>query len=425
MLVTGVFLIIILVVAQFSATHALGLWLLMMISHDFLATIFGSGVGHMPMIAGVLIAVTIIARRKWIGVPANIFLLVIALFATMFAAALAGMSSARSLVQVLLYSKGFVLAILVAGTVKSDAQVRCLTHYYLIGVLLCVCATFFEDITGIYFDDRPNITRPGWFTGNPNLTAALLLTGVPIALYWATHAKRLLEAMAYFMLIALIVGAIALTQSRGGFVSLVLISFILYLRRPSIKATVVGLAIFSALIVFAPTESGYWDRMGSVVGLGDVKGSSLDQRKYFVTAGAAITLDNPVLGVGMGNFGRAMKEADPSFRDTEDRVAHNMYLEFVTENGVFGGIFFVALLGLAVLQALRYDKRSNSDHSAYGLGFCVAMSLFAFLVSGLFGSSGKSSVLWFLVGLGFAFQEITRVARNSAVSSRAENLVGL
>jgi O-antigen ligase len=179
-----------------------------------------------------------------------------------------------------------------------------------------------------------------------------------------------------------------------------------------LKASVVGVAILSAMFLFAPADSDYWERIGTLVTF-EEKGTSLDDRKYFVKAGIQMSLDNPVLGVGMGNFGRVMIAANPKISSNPNRSAHNMYIEFLAENGMVGWLLLMTLLGVAVLRSIQYDKRNKSEYSNYGLGFCVAMSLLSLLISGLFHSSEKSAILWFLVGMGFAFQQITDTARVS------------
>ena len=122
MLAVIIILIVVLAVSLYSEIHALGLWLLLMIVHNYVAGLLGSSAEHLPLFAGLIIVATIVARNKWTGVPTIVLLLVIPLFVVMTATAIAGIDPARSLAKVLLYSKGIVLAILIAGTVKSNAS---------------------------------------------------------------------------------------------------------------------------------------------------------------------------------------------------------------------------------------------------------------------------------------------------------------
>ena len=423
MLVVISILVIVLAVSIFNETHALGLWFLLMIVHDFIAGFVGSSAAHLPMIAGLIIVTTIVGRRKWNGIAPGLLFLVVPLLIFMTAAAIAGIEPGRSLIRVLLYSKGIVLAILVAGTVKHDVEVQCLTRYCLLGVFLAVCVTFFESFTGAYVIEGTDIQRAGMFTGDPNDTATLLLMGLPLALYWATHAKSPKLRFANYVLIVLIAGAITMTQSRGGFVALLLILCLIYVKKPTFKSTAFGVVILIAGLAFVPPDSFFWKRLGNLVGEQEIQEGSINKRKHYVSAGAMIILEEPLLGVGIGNFGRAMVAIDPTYRENDiNRVAHNMYIEFIVENGVLGGLLFLALLGSALLHSLQFDRRSGAARSSYGLGFCVGMSLAALLVSGLFLSIGKTSELWFLVGLGFAFQVMARISAKSERSRYARQL---
>lgn len=421
MLAVIVVLIVILAVSLVSEIHAMGLWLVIMMAHNLIVLFFGSSAVHLPMYAGILVLATIFARKKWTGVPANSFRLLISLYVMMTIAAIAGVDPEYSLSQILRFSKSIVLAVLIAGLLKSHVQIRCLAQYCLYGVFLAVCVTFFEDFTGTYFNSELHGQRPGGFAGNPNGNAAMLLTGIPFAIYSATHSRNLAYTVAQYVLVGLIMGAVVLTQSRGGFFILVFLLLVMYIKRPSFKASVVGAALLSAMFLFAPADSGYWDRIGTLVTLEDEKGQSIDTRKDFVKVGIRISLDNPLLGVGMGNFGRAMIAVDPTLTKNENRSAHNMYLEFLAENGMLSWLLLMTLLGVAVLRSMQYDKRNESEFSNYGLGFCVAMSLMTLLVSGLFNSNEKSAILWFLVGMGFAFQRLTNAARVSAPVEYVDN----
>jgi O-antigen ligase len=206
--------------------------------------------------------------------------------------------------------------------------------------------------------------------------------------------------------IVLVIAGIALTQSRGGAVTLALILFCLFLRRPSIKVFSVGIVFVSVGLLFVPAD--YWERLQSLSTIGeDSEYGSIEVRYRFIEAGIETFLRHPVLGVGMGNYGRALVFYDLGFGNWY-YVAHNMYLEFFVENGAIAGLLFLSLLAAAVLQSIRYDTYNRLERSAYGLGFCFSMSLLSVMISGLFLSQGKNSVLWFFVGIGLAFSGMIR-----------------
>ncbi len=399
-----IILFILTLVAFFADLHALGIWLVMMIIHGFLVELMGDIARHLPMYSGLLILTMIFARRKWVGVQQNILVLFGLLIALMVIAALAGLDPENSMVKIFLYSKGFLLAILIAGTIKNNAQIQTLTLYCLVGIFIGVCLAYYQHFTGTYVIDSPHLKRVGGLSNDPNDTALLLLAGIPLTLYWGVHTKAVYLKLFFYAFFALIIGAVVLTQSRGGFVALCLLLLCIYLRKPTVVTTALGVVLVSVGLLFTPET--YWERINTLV-TGEERGRSLSGRMMYVERGVGAFMNNPALGVGMGNFGKAISITNSSAvyvgqQKTDHKAAHNMYLEFFVENGLIAGIIFLAIFSIALIQLIRYDKSNESEFSVYGIGFCLAMSLAAMLFAGLFLSQGKNSVLWFFVGLGLA-----------------------
>jgi O-antigen ligase len=403
----------VLVISLYSEIHALGLWVFMMITHGFVVEVLGPAAAHLPMYAGIMIMAITVARRKWTGMRANLLLLMSCLLALMALAALFGMEPVDSLERLILYSKGFVVAALIAGVMKDDSQIEIVTLYIVAAAFTGACIAFGQHFTGTYTIDSYSIQRAGGLAEDPNDTAMLLLAGLPFAAYWSAHSIKPHIKLLFFSVFVLIIGAIVLTQSRGGGLALLLILLLFYLRRPSIKVTVIGI---SALTVgFLMTSAAYLERMQSVTTVGASKDGSLDIRFQLVETGIDVLLANPVLGVGIGNFGKAFAQSNSNFA-ISDFAAHNMYLEFFVENGVIAGLLFLTLMAVAVLRSLKYDTLNNRESSIYGLGFCVSMSILSVMINGLFLSQGKSAVLWFLIGIGLAFSELSHSARTAVYS---------
>jgi len=89
-------------------------------------------------------------------------------------------------------------------------------------------------------------------------------------------------------------------------------------------------------------------------------------------------------------------------------AAHNMYLEFFVENGVFAGTLLLAILGWAVRCLFKLDDSAGQESNAIKLGHSTACALGGMLIAGVFLSQGLNSVLWFLVGLGFSAQKMPK-----------------
>jgi len=333
---------------------------------------------------------------------------------------LSGLDPANSMISLFKYSKGFLLAIFIAGIIKDGDQIRTVTLYCVAATFLGACLALYQHLTGTYTIDVGLVQRAGGLSSDPNDAALLMLTGLPVALYWFAHSDKRYVKVMFAGVFVLIIAGITLTQSRGGAVTLALILILLFLRRPSIKVFSVGIVLVSVGLLFASAE--YWERLESLgtIGGADTEEGSFNIRYRFIEAGINSFLQNPVLGVGMGNFGRVLQLSGSGFTENISEVAHNMYLEFFVENGAIAGLLFLTLLAAAVLQSIRYDTYDRLERSAYGLGFCVSMSLMTVMIAGLFLSQGKSSVLWFFVGIGLAFSGMIKSSRTTQSSRPRE-----
>lgn len=415
MLITAIVLLVVLSLALTREVHALGIWVTMMIIHGLLVEIFGESVIHLPLFAGLGIVGITLARGKWKIANDNMLLMFMGLIAVMFIAGLVGFDPDKSMLRILLYVKGFILAIFVAGVVKSNYEIKVISIYFLVGIFVGVWVAFYQYFTGAYTVDTINIQRVAGLTKDPNDVATLLLSGLPLALYWATHVKSDHFRFVIYTFCLTILGAVVLTQSRGAFVATLILMGILFFRKPSWKAAIAGMVVALAVAVISPST--YWERMGTLVTGQEIHGGkSLDTRANYIKKGLDALIDNPLLGVGPGNFGEAVYDPVGAVgikyqHESISKAAHNMYLEFFVENGLSGGILFLCLLGFPFLAAFVHPINRIAETSVFGLGFCVAMSLLAILLSGLFLSQGKSSVLWFLVGLAYAIGSL-KVVRN-------------
>ncbi len=397
--------------------HLLGLWLAIMIIHGALVDKLGDAFIHFPLYVGLFATVVIIFRRKWSALPAGISVVIFSLVVLMLLSGLTGIDPDNSSKVFKLYLKGLLLAVLIGGVINNVDQIKTITLYCLAGIIYGVYEAYRQHFTGEYDVNTVNIQRVAGLRGDPNDTAMLLLAGVPLTVYWFTHAKTLYAKLFFIACMISIIGAIVLTGSRGGFIALLLIMLIIFVKKPSFNVAAIGVFIFSIGVLVAP--SSYWDRMESLY-KGSNRGSSLKNRSEFVVNGLKIFSDNPLLGVGPGNFGQANDRVNTGViikKQGQAHAAHNMYLQFFVENGLFSGMFFLTILYYPLLSLLRFDKSNKDEFSTYGLGFCMAVSLFAMLFAGLFLSQAKNSVLWFYIGLGLAASVISRINRTNTINT--------
>ena len=121
--------------------------------------------------------------------------------------------------------------------------------------------------------------------------------------------------------------------------------------------------------------------------------------------------ENWLLGVGMQNF-RYVKQlyGFPMPMALGRRYnAHNLYLEFLVDLGVFG---FASFVWLELRTLLRLDGIWRSDKPASGLALALNAGLIAYAVHGLLDAviwqHGAFMLLGVLFGLSMAVQRLAR-----------------
>ena len=400
----------------FSVPHAVGSWLVLMLIHGIIFDFFGPATQHVPFFAGIGVLISIVFFRKFSGVNLLLFTLLLLLILLMSVSIFFGINQENSILSFVTYCKSFFLAIVVSMIIRSHDNIELMLNYCLCGLFIGSLVALYQHFTGNYAIDSVYIQRVATLRGDPNDTAMLLVSGLSLSIYSLLKTNKIFTKFLYFIILLSLVVSIVLTHSRGGFIAMIFVSILIFVKKPNIKVGFCLLSLF-LLVLFAAPQN-YWDRMQTLVSGKDLhQGQSLVGRSQLQFVGLALFMDNPILGVGAGNFGESFARYDASGSlnigsKHAASVAHNMYLEFFVENGIFSGLLFLGIFFFAIMSMLKYDKialfcNSNSVNP-FGLGSAFAIALSGLLFSGLFLSQGKNSVLWFMVGIGFSFSSLIK-----------------
>ncbi len=398
--------------------HGVGIWLVISILHGAVVSLIGSDATHLPLYAGIALALGLFARRSWSGVSNRFLLMVGLMFLVMTASTIQGINVQNSIFTIGLYAKAFALTILVAGVVQDRRQFSTLAHYLFLGLLIGAFLAVFQKLTDSYAISSIYIERAAGLREDPNDTAMLLVTGVPIGLSMFTRTRHLALKAGLLVGTSLIVYAVVLTGSRGGFVALCAALAGIYAFRPNFQSSLISATLIAVLLVLAPGS--YWERIQTIfTGEEQHGGSSIRNRLVLQIRGLEIFSRNIPLGVGPGNFGQAfagMQDAGDSLGsasrgDREFAVAHNLHLEFLVENGILFGFLWAAIV-VSVIKLLR-SASSSSSRQALGpdeipIEYSILVSLISMLVAGVFLSQGKNIILWFLIGLSISTERFPR-----------------
>jgi O-antigen ligase len=217
--------------------------------------------------------------------------------------------------------------------------------------------------------------------GDPNDLAMSLVLALPFLFSWLlSPASWLMTRLISVGGIAVILYALALTQSRGGFLAFAaLCAVYAYRRFGRVTAVVVAVMVIAVLVAAGPS------RLQGI----DSSEASAQGRIQSWAAGLQMLKSQPILGVGYGNFG-----------DFNALTAHNSFVHAFAETGLVGGLLFVGLWYWFYVMTSAYRNVAGAATSRLALDL-LACGV-GVMVCAVFLSRQYSPVLYIPLALGAA-----------------------
>lgn len=270
----------------------------------------------------------------------------------------------------------------------------------------------------------------GSFLGDENDFALALNVALPYAIALSIVSPTKLKRLGYGLAAGLFLTAVIVTFSRGGFVGLVAVSLILWLRSPRklVSATAVALVIVVLSLVMPAIEqlgtrratglrgTTYWEQMQSIFTSTNENDTGYG-RLYFWGIAWKMFLDHPVVGVGANNEPMRSPEYESEYEKSRGHfvwghAVHSIYFTLLPETGIAGTTLFVVMVVSGwngrrrLVQAYReLAKRPGAPTSPpdrlrrlYYLTLAMDASLVGYLASGAFLSALYYPHFWLLTG---------------------------
>ncbi len=211
--------------------------------------------------------------------------------------------------------------------------------------------------------------------GDPNDLAAYILMLFPLCYYlFFNDPKRWLKIVYGITMVTILV-AVVYTGSRGGFLGLVALLFLLWLfSKRKVLGLFIGLAVFAAVWFAAPPQ--YRERIRSITNY--EQDESAMNRVEYRKAAVRMFKHNPITGIGLANFSNFARD----FGAPGDQTPHNMYYFVLAELGAVG-VFVFANIWLRSLRAAWQIARANS-WLLHALGMGAFIGLLDLMVTGYF-----------------------------------------
>ena len=369
-------------------------------------------------------------RQKLISTPLTpliIALLIIQLLGTLFSD---NIETAFSNFMTF-FLEGVLIYFLVTNAVRSIQALRLCVWALLLAGILLGGIPLFQQVTGTFHNnyggfgqisELPFHTdgekgeveqfRLAGALGEKNRYSQVMLLLVPLGFFriWGERSTML----RYLALIstALCLAGAALSFSRGTAVAfallLIIMAFMRIIKFQHLAMAGLGILI---LLVMLPQYSARLVSIPSILGLfsehrggessepdGAIKGRATE-----MLATVLIFADYPILGVGPGMSKYYIREYGNQLglRILDgDRQAHSFYLQIAAENGLFGIVLYLAILGITLRNLLRVRERWLEEHPdlaylATGLFFTIV----AYSTTALFLHLSYLRYFWLMLAL--------------------------
>jgi len=336
---------------------------------------------------------------------------------------------------VISYFKDAVIVVVIVILLRQPATLRSAMWALLAAGIFMASLTTWQQLTGTFDNNYWGFAKAGRMQivageeddfriagpiGDPNFYSQVLLVLVPLAMDRMRHEKKKALRMLAGYTLAVCVFSIFMTFSRGAFLSMIIIIVMMLIKNPPKPLTfLIAIAIIVPLFSVLPPS--YTARLktipDAIPGLTekDVREeASFRGRSSAQQAGWLMFLDNPLFGLGVGNFGNHYQEYSRGLgidSSRWDQAPHNLYLEIVTEKGLVGLSVFALLIGtmFAGIGRARRQFLNVGEPSLASLVVAFRIGIIGYLIASIFLQLSYPRFFWVLIGIGFA---IPNVAQN-------------
>jgi O-antigen ligase len=246
--------------------------------------------------------------------------------------------------------------------------------------------------------------------GNSNDMALYLVTMVPLAVALLFGTRGIFRKVFYGAAAALMIAAITLTFSRGGFlgllVSLGMLSWKLGRRH---RMTILVLTVVLVLFFLVVAPGNYSLRLASIFipSLDPVGSSSM--RQQLLLRSILVAIRHPLFGIGMGNFHHV---------SYDELVSHNAYTQVAAEMGAMALLLYTMFIvhplrRLRQIERETFEARSHSHF--YYLSIGLQATLVGYMVSSFFVSVAYLWYVYYLVAYAVCFRRLYEAGTGTAV----------
>ena len=303
--------------------------------------------------------------------------------------------------------KTILIFLVLVNVVRTELRLKLLLWLILV-VSIYLCLNLISDYQSGVFkigEAETNTQRvAGAIKGlfeNSNDLALHLVTIIPISIALALEKKSHLRKIIYFGIALLMVAAVIITFSRGGFLGLIAMTLVLARKLGRRNKTTALAALVLAIIFFVGIAPGaYAGRLATIFdSASDITGSS-SQRTEVLKRSIWVALRYPIFGVGLENF---------HHKSEQELGTHNAYTQVAAEMGIAAMVCYIIFL-VHPIRKLRMIERElferNERSRFYYLAIGLQASLVGYMVASFFAAVAYQWYVYYLVAYAIALRRI-------------------
>jgi Lipid A core - O-antigen ligase and related enzymes len=257
-------------------------------------------------------------------------------------------------------------------------------------------------------------SRPGSFLMDRTFAAEYVTLTLPFLIFNCLKSGRLKLLNLFFLLVP--AAYLFSLRTRSAYISvLIFITIIFFTQKEKFKLLPPVLILIAAIsfsfINFPNFEKDRLNPLTSLDKYSMVRYEPNVSRLFFIDASINLFIDKPLTGIGTGGwsgfFGKYHGDeiSDRHINENSAINPHNEYLNFLSENGIFGFLLFAALIFIP----LRYIKKDTP--------FFPALSAFAFICFVSFPLENISLMMITAFSIAAAFPAASEVKRKYLILS--------
>lgn len=307
------------------------------------------------------------------------------------------------------YILSFILAV---QTIEDEKQLKFIAGALAAAALVVVLYGYYQYFFGINVSDVkwvdaeafPELKKRVFSTWqNPNILAGYLNEVICLVLGFFVFCEKKKERLIYLAGMILLAACLAMTYARGACLALaIVIAGYGAVKDRRILFGCIGIGV--VILLLNPMLA---ERLASVFTKMD---TSSEMRLALWESTVAMIEENPLFGIGWGAYSMVYHSYDFYINDPSVLIvhAHNVYLNYMAEIGIVGGLcYFVFFFG-TVFRILYMKEKYSTFIKSLRLGIALALITVALggMTDDVLFNIPTSMLFWLLCGIAIKTEKI-------------------